>query len=191
VKTTEIKIGGFGGQGIIMMGYILGRAVSIYAGGHATMTQSFGPEARGSACSSQVIVSGSPILYPYVTVPEIMVVMSQEAFNKFTPEMGKKGILLIEKDLVKPGKLPAGIQVHAVPATRMAEELGRKIVLNIVMIGFFAAMTGLVDAKAMRSAVEDSVPEGTEKMNLEAFDKGYEYGMSLKEKPKMAAKAAK
>ena len=182
MKTTEIKIGGFGGQGIIMMGYILGRAVSIYAGGHATMTQSFGPEARGSACSSQVIVSGSPILYPYV---------SQEAFNKFTPEMGKKGILLIEKDLVKPGKLPAGIQVHAVPATRMAEELGRKIVLNIVMIGFFAAMTGLVDAKAMLRAVEDSVPEGTEKMNLEAFDKGYEYGMSLKEKPKMAAKAAK
>lgn len=191
MKTTEIKIGGFGGQGIIMMGYILGRAASIHAGGHATMTQAFGPEARGSACSSQVIVSGSPILYPYVTVPEIMVVMSQEAFSKFTPEMGKKGILLIEKDLVKPGKLPAGIQVHAVPAIRMAEELGRKIVLNIVMIGFFAAMTGLVDVKAMRSAVEDSVPEGTEKMNLEAFDKGYEYGMSLKEKPKKAAKAAK
>jgi 2-oxoglutarate ferredoxin oxidoreductase subunit gamma len=191
VKTTEIKIGGFGGQGVILMGIIIGRAASIYADKFATLTQSFGPEARGSACSAQVIVSEEAILYPYVTVPEILVIMSQEAHNKFFPQMGKKGLLLYEQDLVKPGKLPEGIESFSVPATRIAEELGRKIVLNIVMLGFFTACSGLIDAKAVRSAVEASVPAGTEKMNLEAFDKGYEYGVELMKKTKKkTAKAA-
>ncbi len=179
MKTTVIKIGGFGGQGVIMMGYVIGRAASIYAGGHATMTQAFGPEARGSACSSQVIISPDPILYPYVTLPEIMVLMSQEAYSKFSPEIAKKGIMLVEKDLVKPEKVKEGLKVYAVPATRFAEELGLKIVLNIVMLGFFTGVTGLIDADSMRKAVEASVPEGTEKKNLQAFEKGYEYGVEL------------
>jgi 2-oxoglutarate ferredoxin oxidoreductase subunit gamma len=179
VKTTEIKIGGFGGQGVIMMGYIIGKAASIYAGGHATMTQAFGPEARGSACSSQVIISPDPVLYPYVTLPEIMILMSQEAYSKFSPEIAKNGIMLVEKDLVKPEKVKEGVKVYAIPATRFAEELGLKIVLNIVMLGFFTGVTKLIDAEAMRKAVETSVPEGTQKKNLEAFDKGYNYGLEL------------
>lgn len=186
MKTTEIKIGGFGGQGVIMMGYIIGRAAAIYGGGHATMTQSFGPEARGSACSSQVIISGKRILYPYVATPEVLVVMSQEAFDKFSPGMSGTGLLLHEQDLVNPGKLKKGMRAFSVPATRIAEELGRKIVLNIVMIGFFTAVAGLIDAEAMRKAVETSVPAGTEKMNLEAFDRGYEYGLKLFEESKTA-----
>jgi 2-oxoglutarate ferredoxin oxidoreductase subunit gamma len=176
VKTTEIKIGGFGGQGVIKMGYIIGKAASIYAGGQATMTQAFGPEARGSACSSQVIVSGDRILYPYVTIPEVMILMSQEAYSKFGPEIGKKGVMLVEQDLVKPGKPKTGIKMYSVPATRMAEQLGRKIVLNIVMLGFFTGITELIDYESMRKAVETSVPAGTEKMNLEAFEQGYQYG---------------
>lgn len=191
MKTTEIKIGGFGGQGVILMGYIIGKATSIFDGNFATMTQSFGPEARGSACSSQVIVSPESVLYPYVTVPEVMVLMSQEAYTKFSPEMGSKGMLLYESELVKPGKLPAGIKAFGVPATRMAEELGRKIVLNIVMLGFFTACSGLISHDSMRTAVESSVPEGTEKLNLQAFDKGYEFGMELmKPSKKKAAKVA-
>jgi 2-oxoglutarate ferredoxin oxidoreductase subunit gamma len=136
VKTTEIKVGGFGGQGVIMMGYVIGKAAAIYAGGHATMTQAFGPEARGSACSSQVIISPDPVLYPYVSVPEVMILMSQEAYTKFSPQIAKGGIMLIEKDLVKPGQMKEGVKMYAVPATRMAEEMGLKIVLNIVMLGF-------------------------------------------------------
>jgi 2-oxoglutarate ferredoxin oxidoreductase subunit gamma len=143
------------------------------------MTQAFGPEARGSACSSQVIISPDPVLYPYVSVPEVMILMSQEAYTKFSPQIAKGGIMLIEKDLVKPGQMKEGVKMYAVPATRMAEEMGLKIVLNIVMLGFFTGVTGLIDVDAMRKAVETSVPEGTQKKNLEAFDKGYNYGLEL------------
>ena len=179
MAVSEIKIGGFGGQGVILTGIIVGRAASIYDDKYATMTQAFGPEARGSACSSQVIVSEEPILYPYVTHPGILVVMSQEAFAKFYPEMADEGLLLYEQDLVTPKDLKPGIQAFGIPATRFAEELGRKMVLNIVMTGFFAATTGLIDAEAMRKAVEASVPPGTESLNLKAFEMGYQHGLSL------------
>ncbi len=88
---TEIKIGGFGGQGVILSGYILGRAASIYDNKHATMIQAFGPEARGSACSAQLIISDEQITYPYIIAPNVMVLMSQEAYSKFSPELAPGG----------------------------------------------------------------------------------------------------
>ncbi|MBI5022158.1 MAG: 2-oxoacid:acceptor oxidoreductase family protein [Ignavibacteriales bacterium] len=180
---TEIKIGGFGGQGVILSGYIIGRAASIFDTKHATMIQAFGPEARGSACSSQVIVSKDPIAYPYITSPQIMIVMSQEAYTKFTPELAQGGILITEEELVQPHNLRKDLKHFSIPATRFAEELGKKMVLNIVMMGFTTAITGLVDVDAMRKAVTASVPKGTEELNLNAFNKGYEYG--VKEKAKL------
>jgi 2-oxoglutarate ferredoxin oxidoreductase subunit gamma len=174
---TDIKIGGFGGQGIILTGYIVGKAASIYDNKNATMTQAFGPEARGSACSSQIIVSDDIIRYPYVKTPQVMVIMSQEAFTKFYPQIDSKGMMLIEGDLVDPSGLPDTVKLFKIPATRIAEELGRKIVLNIIMVGFFAAVTGLISKEAMRKAVETSVPKGTEDLNLKAFDKGYDWGI--------------
>jgi 2-oxoglutarate ferredoxin oxidoreductase subunit gamma len=173
---TEIKVGGFGGQGIILTGYIIGKAAAIYDDKNATMTQAFGPEARGSACSSQVIVSDETIRYPYVKVPQVMVIMSQEAFTKFSPQLDPKGMILIEEELVSPEGLPDTVKLHTIPATRIAEELGRKVVLNMVMAGFFTAVTGLISKDAMRKAVETTVPRGTERLNLQAFDRGYDYG---------------
>ncbi len=175
---TEIKIGGFGGQGVILTGYIIGKAASIYDGKDATMTQAFGPEARGSACSAQVIVSDSAILYPYIKKPQIMVIMSQEAYTKFMPDLDPEGMLLIEEELVEPSGLPSTVSVFGIPATRIAEELGRKVVLNMVMAGFFTAVTKLVSKDAMRKAIETSVPKGTEGLNLMAFEKGFEYGLA-------------
>ncbi len=175
-KTTEIRISGFGGQGVIMLGHIIGKGASIFDGRFATMTQSFGPEARGSACSSQVIVSDERILYPYLRMADVLIAMSQEAFDKFVPSLSPKGVLCVDEDLVKMSKVPDGIKVCKIPATRFAEELGRKIVLNIVMTGFFTAVTGAVKPESMREAVETSVPKGTENLNLQAFDKGFEYG---------------
>ncbi|MBI4667776.1 MAG: 2-oxoacid:acceptor oxidoreductase family protein [Elusimicrobia bacterium] len=177
--TTEIKIGGFGGQGVILAGHIIGKAAAIFGGQHSAMTQSFGPEARGSACSSQVIISDKPVRYPYVRKPQILVVMSQEAFDKFSPQLADNGMLLIEKELVQVSKLKPGIKVFGVPATRLAEELGKKIVLNIVMVGFWTAVTGLVSKEAAAKAVESTVPRGTEELNLKAFNKGYDYGAAI------------
>jgi len=180
MSATEIKFGGFGGQGVILAGMIIGRAASLYGNQFATLTQSFGPEARGSACSAQVIVSAEKILYPYVTRPEILLVMSQEACNKFLPETTDDATVIIEGDLVKPQGLKPGMKVFGIPATRLAEELGRKMILNIVMVGFFTAVTKLVAYEAAREAVIASVPPGTEAMNLKAYERGYEYGLSPK-----------
>ena len=180
MSMTEIKVGGLGGQGVILSGMIIGRGASIYDNKHATLTQAFGPEARGSACSAQVVVSDDPVEYPYVTKADILVVMSQEACNRFAPEMSPTGTLLYEAELVAPeGHVPDGVTCYGIPSTRFAEELQRRMVANIVMVGFFAAMTDLVAVDALRESVKASVPPGTEALNLTAFDRGYEYGQDL------------
>ena len=141
LQLTEIRIAGFGGQGVILSAIVLGKAASIFQGAFATMTQNFGPEARGGACSAQLVLSESPILYPYVTHPDIMVIMSQEAYVRFAPELKDGGIMIIEQDLVRVSSdLSKEIQVYSVPATRIAEELGKRMVLNSVMVGFFTAV---------------------------------------------------
>jgi 2-oxoglutarate ferredoxin oxidoreductase subunit gamma len=176
MQLTEIRVAGFGGQGVILSAIVLGKAASIYQHAFATMTQNFGPEARGGACSAQLIVSDSPVLYPYVTHPDILVVMSQEAYVRFSPELKAGGILIVEQDMVRVSDLPAGVKVYSVPATRIAEELGKRMVLNSVMVGFFTVVTGLLEPKAVRDAVADSVPASFRELNLKAFEKGFEYG---------------
>jgi len=178
MQLTELRLAGFGGQGVILSAIVLGRAASIHQGAYATMTQSFGPEARGGACSAQLLLSDTPILYPYVTQPDILVVMSQEACTRFVPELKDGGILIVEQDLVRVSDLKPNTRVYSVPATRLAEELGKRMVLNIVMVGFFAAVTGLLEPDAVRKAVADSVPESFRELNLKAFEKGYQYGLT-------------
>ena len=176
---TEVRIAGFGGQGVILAASVIGKAAAIFQGAFGTMTQSFGPEARGGSSSAQVILSTEPILYPYVTQPDVLVVMSQEACTRFVPQLRPGGILITERDMVHVDKVPPGVRAFGVPATRLAEDLGRKVVLNIVMVGFFGAVTGLLEQDALRKAVADSVPPGLQKLNLEAFDKGFAYGSQL------------
>jgi 2-oxoglutarate ferredoxin oxidoreductase subunit gamma len=177
MQLTELRIAGFGGQGVILSAIILGRAASIHQGAFATMTQSFGPEARGGACSAQLIFSGRPVLYPYVSRPDILVVMSQEAYTRFVPELKDGGTLVIEQDLVRTADLKPNTKVYSVPATRLAEELGKRMVLNSVLVGFFTAATRLLKRDAVHKAVEDSVPSAFRDLNLKAFEKGFEYGV--------------
>jgi len=173
----EIRICGLGGQGVIMGGMIIGKAASIFEGRWATMVQSFGPEARGSECSAQVMVSDVVIPFPYIRNANIFIAMSQSAYDKFVDEMTDDGILVYESDLVFPDdRLPKGVKTFGIPGTRIAEEdIGRRIVFNMVMLGFFTASTGIIDLDAMQKAVKDSVPPGTEEINLKAFNAGYEY----------------
>ena len=179
MSRTEIRVTGYGGQGVILCGYLIGKAASIFDNKQATLNQSFGPEARGSACSAQVIVSDEKILYPYMQKPEIMIAMSKEAYHKFEGDVKKGGSILIDEDLVQDAKQRAGVKLYKIPATRIAEDLGRKIVLNIVMLGFFTAITKLIGHEAVRKTIEVSVPKGTEQLNLRAFDSGYEHGIEL------------
>lgn len=171
---TEIRITGFGGQGVVLAGHIIGHACAINAGKSATMIQSFGPEARGSACSATLAVSDGEVLYPYINRPDILVAMSSEGYEKYRDELEEKSVLIYEQDLVHPA-VEEGRRSFGIPSTRIAESLGRAIVQNIVMVGFFGAVTALVPVEALRDAVRHSVPAGTEELNLAAFERGFEY----------------
>jgi 2-oxoglutarate ferredoxin oxidoreductase subunit gamma len=187
LSQKEILITGFGGQGIVLAGNIVGKAASLGDHRESTLTQSYGPEARGGACSAQVIISDATIHYPYVRKPDILVCMSQGGYDKHAGSLKDGGTLIIDEDLVQPTGLKDG-DYFAVPATRIAEEIGRKMMANIVMLGFFTAVTNAVSLEAAQNAVTGSVPKGTEKMNIAAFDKGYDRGMAtLKGRRKKAA----
>ena len=169
---TEICISGFGGQGIVLAGYILGKAITLYAGREAVMTQAYGPEARGGASSANIVMSDETVDYPFVLKADILVALSQEAYSKFRPTAKPGGIVLVDSDLVQPFEddHPRGI-----PATRIAEELGKRIVANVVMLGFFTAATDIVGREAVERAIETTVKPRTLPLNLEAFESGYTY----------------
>jgi len=186
VNKTEVVITGFGGQGIVLAGKIMGEAAALGDHKESTLVQSYGPESRGGACSAQVVISDTTIHYPYIQKPDILVCMSQSGFEKYIDYLKPDGLLIIDQDLVQPGKVEN--DTFAIPATRIAEELGRKMMANIIMIGFFTAVTKQVSLDAARGTVLKSVPKGTEEMNTRAFTKGYEFGLAvLKGREKKAA----
>ncbi len=168
---AEVRVAGFGGQGVILAGYLLGKAASLYDGKEAIFTQVYGPEARGGACNADVVLSDGAIDYPEVSTPGVLAVMSQEAGSSFIPGLAEDGVLLFDSDLVTqewPGRS------YGVPATRIAEGLGRRIVANMVMLGFLSATTGLVSLEALEQSVRTSVKPHTVDLNLRALRAGYE-----------------
>ncbi len=176
-RRQEIVFTGFGGQGIILAGRILGKAAVIGDHRESTLVQAYGPEARGGACSAQVIIADQPIHYPYVRRPDVLVCMSQAGFDKFIGQMKEGGTLLLDKDLVQPKGVSGDF--FSIPSSRMAEEMGRIMMANIIMLGFFTAVTGAVSVASARDAVMKSVPEGSEEMNATAFNKGCDYGLAV------------
>lgn len=169
----EVRIAGFGGQGIGLAGYILGKALALYDGREAVMTQSYGPEARGGASSANIIVSDREIAYPFVQQPDILVAMSQEAYAKYYPTVKSDGLVLVDSDLVKPEDAK---RHYFIPATQLAEGCGRRIVANMVMLGYFCVATNLVTRKAMEKAIGTTVKPKTSSLNLKAFATGTEFG---------------
>ena len=168
----EIKISGFGGQGTVLAGYIVGKCCSLQSGLEAVMTQAYGPEARGGASSSNIVVSDEPIDYPFVQQADILVALSQEAYTKFRPLANPDVLCLIDEGLVEPFDDDNPLRI---PATKLAEELGRRIVANVVMLGFFTASTDLVSREAMEETIKTSVKEKFIPLNLKAFETGYQY----------------
>lgn len=179
MSITDVVISGFGGQGVIMTGLVLGKTISIYSDGYATMTQNFGPEARGGACAAQVVVNDEPIRYPYVQKPKILIALSQEAYEKHEGNLEPGGILLYEEELVEPMPTHDGIRAYGIPAARFAEDLGSSVVLNMIMLGFMSGTTGLFEPDAAKKAISVSVPGHFIELNHKAFDKGYEYGKAM------------
>lgn len=176
MSRNEVRLSGFGGQGIVLSGMILGKAASIYDGKHATFTQSYGPEARGGACAAEVVINSEPVHYPHIVDPEVLVVMSQGAYNRYVPEFRESGLLIIDTDLVTVDEQAENHRILSIPATRIAEEMGQRVVANIVMLGFLATVTDLVSIDAMREAALTSIPKKTIELNTRAFEAGLERG---------------
>jgi 2-oxoglutarate ferredoxin oxidoreductase subunit gamma len=176
----EVRFAGFGGQGIIKSGIIVAAAACIHGGQNAVQTQSYGPESRGGACKSEVVISEEEIDFPKVVEPDVLVLMSQHAYNEYAENVKFDGTMIMDPDMIPHEKNLKSVKVFRVPATKIAEELGRRIVANIVMIGAFAAITGLLDENAVKESIKENVPKGTEELNLAAFEKGFEYGKSAR-----------
>lgn len=176
---TEIRIGGFGGQGVILAGIILGKAACIFDKNEAVQTQSYGPEARGGASKCEVVISDDKIDYPKVQSPDILVAMSNEALIKYIVDLKDESTLIVDpgttdiedvRDFID----QHNIKVFKAPATKTAnDEIGLKIVANIVMVGAITKITGVISENAAVEAIKDSVPAGTEEKNINAFNAGY------------------
>ncbi len=170
----EIRFSGYGGQGIILMGNITAKAAVLYDNKNAVYTPSYGPEARGGAASSNVIIADEEIDYPYVTNIDVLVAMSQLGYEHNAPLLKDDGLLIVDKDLVK---LKNGVgKVAKIDATVIAEQLGKRIVANIVMLGFFTAVTKIISYDAIKKAVLESVPPKFKELNEIALERGYKEG---------------
>jgi len=170
----EIRICGFGGQGVILAGFIIGKAASVFMDYHAVQSQSYGPEARGGAARSEIIISDEKIGYPRPLSVDCLVAMSQESFDTYRQDIRDDTVIIIDPDLVKNHNI--GKSLYRVHAQQIAEELGNKIVTNIVMVGAFTGIFGLLKPEAVRESVIDSVPKRFTDLNVMAFDKGFEAG---------------
>jgi 2-oxoglutarate ferredoxin oxidoreductase subunit gamma len=170
----ELRFSGAGGQGLITAGIIMAKAASIYEGKQAVQSQSYGPEARGGASKSEVIISDGPIDYPKATRVDALLAMTQEAADKYSHDLKDGGILLIDSDLVQ--KVPAGnFKTVAFPIINTAKnDVGREIVANIVALGAMVALTGQVTFENAEKAVLSSVPEAFLELNKKAFSMGFQ-----------------
>jgi 2-oxoglutarate ferredoxin oxidoreductase subunit gamma len=176
----ELRFSGAGGQGLILAGVIMAEAASIYEGKQAVQSQSYGPEARGGASKSEVIISDEPIDYPKATCVDALLALTQEACDKYVCDLKEGGVLLLDSDLVK--RMPEGnYNVTRIPIINTAKnEVGREIVANIVALGAMVALSGIVSRENAEKAVVSRVPEAFVELNRKAFQLGYEKAMASK-----------
>ncbi|AIU70407.1 2-oxoglutarate ferredoxin oxidoreductase subunit gamma [Thermococcus eurythermalis] len=179
----EVLFSGFGGQGVILASVILGRAAAVYENLYAVQTQSYGPESRGGASKAEVVISDEPIDYPKTLQPDYAVFFSQEAYNKYLRTVKEGATVIIEKDLVPHRDLDfeKKLNVIALPLTEIAEETtGLSLTMNILALGLLVGITGIVSREAIEQAVRDSVPKGTEEINVRALHRGFELAEEFK-----------
>jgi 2-oxoglutarate ferredoxin oxidoreductase subunit gamma len=166
----EIRLAGSGGQGMIMAGVIIAEAAALHDGLNAVQTQSYGPEARGGASRSEVIIARGTIDYPKVIAANLLLCMSQEACDRFHRDVVDDGLIVVDSTRV--GRLP-NPRVIAVPITQIAEKAtGRAITASVTALGLVCRLAGIVSREALEKAVTGRVPAGTEDLNIKALGAG-------------------
>lgn len=173
----NIRICGFGGQGVILAGVIVGKAAAVYDGFESVQSQSYGPEARGGASRTEVIISDKKIGYPRLTKCDTMMALSQEAFNTYNGDLTDDALIIIDPEMVLKTDIEIkNRKIYKVEGMKIANELGKKIVFNIIMVGALTAITKVSSKEHILKAVLDSVPPKTIELNKKAFELGYEAG---------------
>ncbi len=173
----EVRIGGFGGQGVVTMAVVAGETASLYDKKYVVQTQSYGPEARGGASKSEIVISDDEIDFPKVQTPDVFVVLSRAAFLAYVDGLKDDGILIIDEDLVKiESELPDTVKVYKIPATRIADkEVGSKQATNVVMLGAFAVITKVLSLEGLKARIEEKWPRFL-KSNMLALELGMKAG---------------
>ncbi|MHA1903184.1 MAG: 2-oxoacid:acceptor oxidoreductase family protein [Candidatus Thorarchaeota archaeon] len=173
----EVRVGGFGGQGVVTMAVVLGETASLNDGKFCVQTQSYGPEARGGASKSEVVISDEEIDYPKVLAPDVFIAMSRAAYLEYVEGLKENGVLIVDEDLVEiEGDLPSGVKIYKIPATRIADvEVGTKQSTNVVMLGAFAVITKAISIKGLKQRVKARWPRFAE-TNLKALELGMKAG---------------
>lgn len=165
-----VRFGGVGGQGIVLAGRLLGKAAALYDGQDAVCTQSYGPEARGGASRSDVVISNQQVDYPFVDEADVLAVFFQEAYVSFRDCLKPGGLLIVDTGLVQP--LDGDKNLHGIPATKIAEDLGNRMAANVVTLGYLVGMTGVVSEESVVKAIRSTLKTKIVEMNLKAFDAG-------------------
>lgn len=181
---VSVRVAGSGGQGAVLSGIILANAAVLYEDKHATQkdrkfaiqTQSYGPEVRGTVSKSDVRISDKQITYPYVKIPDYLLVLSEQALLQQLDEIGSDTVVILDKDLVKSRPKT---KYHEIPAHAIARQLGKPVVANIIMLGAWCGLTKIISWEALEKAVLEAVPKGSEALNMEAMQKGFALGIDI------------
>lgn len=176
----EMRLSGSGGQGMILASVILAEAIGTDYSKNVVQTQSYGPEARGGASKSDVVVSTNEIYYPKAMQLDLLLAMTQESMDKYYSDLHSDGVLIIDSGLVT--EVPTD-KYYGLPFTQLAkEEAGHVMVANVIALGAIAALTDLVTKEALINAVLNRAPKGTEDKNRKAVEIGFREAGKLKNK---------
>lgn len=175
MKRYEIRIAGFGGQGVVTVGKIAGVAAALHDKRNAVQTQSYGPESRGGACKAEVVLSDGEIHYPKVRFADVLVALSQTAQDAYLKDLKQGGLLIVDPLTVIKDPPRTDLKVVKIPTAEIAIEVGNKRFQNMVALGALCQLTGVISREALEKAIAETVPPKTLAQNLEAFKKGIEY----------------
>lgn len=172
----EIRIAGLGGQGVILLGVVLAKAIASNEDLHVVQTQSYGPESRGGAVRADLVVSNEPVDYPKVTRADVLVAMSQSAFDTYLDNLKESGTVVIDSGLVTPETRRSDITVKVVSATKKASELGTVVVANMIMLGALVGIIKLASKTAIINALKETIPDKNLSEDVAAVEMGMKFG---------------
>ena len=171
----EIRIAGTGGMGVVLAGVIMGHAAAVYGHMNVVQSQSYGSEARGTAAKSEVIISDGEIHYPKVRQSDLFVMMSQKALEMYLSGAKKGSVLIVDPDLVNTSEIESDYEIVKVPAMKTADEMGLRLISNMIMLGALVKKAGVFGLDALEKAITDMVAENYLEANIKAIKAGADF----------------